>query len=81
MKQLVVFLMIFASVIASKTQGIEVSEELKSNATILDVKGKQGWQFNQFISFGGFHTSKIKRSWSARINIFSRTFQGCQGKT
>lgn len=81
MKELVVVLMIFVSAIASKAQGLIVSEELRSNSTILDVKGKQGWQFNQVISFGGFHTSKIKRSWSAGIDMdFFERFRAAREK-
>jgi hypothetical protein len=81
MKSLIAALMIFAGITSARSQGIVVSEELKSNSTVLDAKGRQGWQFNQVITFGGFHTSKIKRSWPAGIDIsFIERFRAAKEK-
>ena len=42
---------------------IAVPEQFSSQATKMSVKGLQGWQVNQHLSFGPFQTSKIKRGW------------------
>lgn len=59
-----------------KTPSIIVSDNLKSNTSIMEVKGKQGWQFNQVIKYGDYSTSKIKRSWDLGFNFeFIARFQ------
>jgi len=42
---------------------LSVPEQFNSQATKMHVKGVQGWQINQQLSFGSFQTSKIKRGW------------------
>jgi hypothetical protein len=42
---------------------LSVPEQFSSQATKMHVKGLQGWQINQQVSFGPFQTSKIKRGW------------------
>ena len=48
---------------------MEVDENLKSNCTIMKVKGLQGWQLRRVIKFGEFKTSKIKGGWKTGSNI------------
>jgi len=47
-----------------KTPGLIFSGNLKDNTKVMEVKGRQGWQFNQKITFGDYFTSKIKRGWT-----------------
>lgn len=42
---------------------LSVPDQFSSQATKMHVKGLQGWQINQQLSFGPFQTSKIKRGW------------------
>lgn len=42
---------------------LSVPEQFSQQATKLPVKGLHGWMINQQLSFGEFHTSKIKRGW------------------
>lgn len=42
---------------------LSVPDQFSSQATKMPVKGLQGWQINQHLSFGPFQTSKIKRGW------------------
>jgi len=81
MKKLLLLLLVVAGVATARPQGIVVSDDLKANATIFEVKGKQGWQFNQVIKFGGFYTSKIKRSWPGGIDVgFVNRFRSAKEK-
>jgi hypothetical protein len=68
MKNLMVIALMLVS-LAAASQGIVVSDELKSNCVIMDVKGKQGWQFNQVIRYGDFYTSKAKRGWPTGFDL------------
>src|SRR5688572_21903067 len=55
-----VIMLAFSSCTAVK---LSVPEQFSSQATKMNVKGLQGWQINQQLSFGPFQTSKIKRGW------------------
>lgn len=55
-----VIVLAFSSCTAVK---LSVPEQFSSQATKMNVKGLQGWQINQQLSFGSFQTSKIKRGW------------------
>lgn len=71
----------FTLLTSCKTPNIAVSEDLKSNTTIMDAKGRHGWQYNQVIRFGDYSTSKIKRGWTKSYNIeFVARFQGAEQK-
>ncbi len=75
---LVVLISIF---VACKTPDIVISQSLKNNATIMNARGRQGWQFNQVVHFGDYHTSKIKRGWTTGYNFpFFIHFQAAQQK-
>ncbi len=81
MKHLVFFLLLSAWMTSLKSQGIVVSDELKTNTSVMDAKGKQGWQFSQVIKYGGFRTSKIKRSWPSGFDIdFIERFRSAREK-
>lgn len=54
---------------AMRSQNIVISDELKNDCKVMDVKGKQGWQFNQVIRYGGFYTSKSKRGWPSGFDF------------
>lgn len=54
-------LLFFAS---CKTPSLSFTGNLKDNTTVLDAKGRQGWQFNQVVTFGDYKTSKISRGWT-----------------
>jgi len=47
-----------------KSPNLIFSGNLQDNTTVMNAKGRQGWQFNQVISFGDYTTSKIKRGWT-----------------
>ena len=66
MKKTVLFLnMALTTIIIScTTPNIIVSNNLKQDVSVYEVKGRQGWQFNQIISYGDYSCSKVKRSWT-----------------
>ncbi|WP_272150649.1 hypothetical protein [Tenacibaculum aiptasiae] len=78
---IVVSLFLIGSFFSCSTPNIVVSSSLKNNTSIYEVTGRQGWQFNQIISFGNFKTSKIKRGWNLGYNIpFKIHFKGAKEK-
>ncbi len=81
MKKFMLFLCILTIYSACTIPNMLVSEDLKSETSVLDVKGKQGWGFNQDIKFGDYTTSKIKRGWvkGSETNFFIR-FQKAEQK-
>ncbi len=63
------------------TPNIVVSENLKTNTSVMDAKGTQGLQFNQVITFGDYNTSKVKRGWILGYDIsFVTRFKGAKEK-
>ena len=60
-------LITLASCTAAK---VSVPTQFSSQATKMQVKGINGWQINQRLSFGNYNTSKIKRGWD-----FNSSFQ------
>ena len=66
---------------ACNTPNILISDDLKANSSVLEVKGRQGWQYNQVIRYGEFSTSKIKRGWTTGYDMdFVIRFQKAQEK-
>ena len=57
------------AMISCKTSDIAVSENLKNNTSVMEVKGNAGILINQKISFGKYHTSPIKRGWTERTEL------------
>lgn len=63
------------------TPNMLVSNDLRSNTTVMDAKGRQARQFNQVITYGDYATSRIRRGWirSSEINFILR-FQNAEQK-
>lgn len=73
-----VFLILMMS---CKTPNLIVSKELQENVSVYEVTGRQGWQFNQVITYGDYTTSKVKRGWELGYNFpFVVHFQGAKEK-
>lgn len=68
MKKLAIFSLLIL-LVGCKSPNLLISPELKSNTSVYDVKGRQGWQFNQIIRYGGYFTSKVKRGWTNIVEI------------
>jgi len=63
------FMSLILNSLNAYSQEIEVPEKLKENMSVFNVKGRQGIQVNQVITFGDFHTSKIKKGWIKTTTI------------
>lgn len=57
---------LFVSCTAAK---ISVPDKFSSQATRMPVKGINGWQVNQKLSFGDYKTSAIKRGWDFTASV------------
>lgn len=81
MKKTIFFLFAVVFYTACHTPNIAVSNDLQTNSSVLEAKGRQGLQFNQVIKFGDYTTSKVKRGWtkSREINFVAR-FQKAEQK-
>lgn len=72
---------LFLCLSSCTTPQLLVSNDLKTNAIVMDAKGRQGWQFNQVIHYGDYTTSKVKRGWTRSSDIkFVVRFQKAQNK-
>lgn len=77
------FLILVASLLltACKDYQIALQPDLRENAQLMTVKGRQGNMINQKVSFGEFYTDRVKRGWTVRYNIpFVVRFEGAQEK-
>lgn len=63
----ILFVLLLSS--ACSVAVMKVDENLKTNSTVMKVKGLQGWQIRRVIKFGEFKTSKIKGGWKTGSNI------------
>lgn len=69
------------SIYSCRTAELAVNNDLKNDTEIYAVKGKQGSQIGQVLSFGDFKTSKVKRGWTYGYSIpFIVKFQGAKEK-
>lgn len=59
----------FAAITSCSTSNIAVSENLRQNSSVMEVKGNAGLLINQKISFSNFYTSPIKRGWTNRTEL------------
>ncbi|MEI6091133.1 MAG: hypothetical protein WCR42_11820 [bacterium] len=81
MKKIILLGLIILVSVACTTPDIAVSDDLKTDAPAMVVKGRQGWQFNQVIKFGDYTTSKVKRGWTSKYDVaFYFRFQGAKEK-
>ena len=66
---------------ACSTPSIVVSDHLRHGTQVMEATGRQGWQFNQVLSFGDYRTSPIKRGWTQGYQIqFVARFQKAKQK-
>ncbi|TDE18671.1 hypothetical protein [Dyadobacter psychrotolerans] len=72
---------LFISVFSCRTAELAVNNDLKNETETYAVKGRQGFQVGQVLSFGDFKTSKVKRGWTSGYSIpFIVNFQGAKEK-
>ena len=70
-----------ASIFSCRTAELAVDNDLKNDTEMYSVKGRQGFQVGQTISFGDFNTSKVKRGWTFGYSIpFIVNFSGAKEK-
>ncbi|WP_247237117.1 hypothetical protein [Telluribacter sp. SYSU D00476] len=66
---------------ACRTAEVAVTNDLKSVSTEYSVKGRQGFQIGQVLTFGDYTTSKVKRGWTFSYSIpFVARFNGAREK-
>jgi hypothetical protein len=64
-----------------RTAELAVDNDLKNETEVYAVKGRQGSQIGQVISFGDFKTSRVKRGWTFGYSIpFIVKFNGAKEK-
>ena len=67
--------------ISCRTAEVAVDRDLGNGTETYVVKGKQGFQIGQFISFGNFKTGKVKRGWTFSYSVpFLVKFSGAKEK-
>lgn len=66
---------------ACKPAQMMVSDQFSTQATVMEVEGRQGFRIKQVIRFGEYATSKIKRGWTVSYDIpFVVRFRGAKEK-
>lgn len=64
-----------------KDYNIRIDENMRDDAQMMPVKGRQGVLINQKLSFGEFGTDRIKRGWTFKYNVpFFLRFEGAREK-
>jgi hypothetical protein len=70
-----------AMILSCRTAELAVHSDLKNETDTYLVKGRQGSQIGQVLSFGDFKTSKVKRGWISGYSIpFTVKFNGAKEK-
>jgi hypothetical protein len=64
MRTLLISIVSLVSIASCTSIQLAVPDQFSSQATKLPVKGLNGWQINQKLSFGQYQTSKVKRGWN-----------------
>ena len=75
------FLIVLTAILLGScaTPNIVLDNRLAEKTTIMEAKGRQGWQIGQVIKFGDFETGKVKRSWITSYTLpFIVTFKGAK---
>ncbi|QRR03545.1 hypothetical protein [Dyadobacter sandarakinus] len=74
-------MLLAAIAFSCRTAEVSVHNDLKTGAEVYTVKGRQGFQVGQVLSFGDFKTSKVNRGWTFGYSIpFIVSFQGASEK-
>ncbi|WP_031526138.1 hypothetical protein [Dyadobacter crusticola] len=69
------------SLFACRTAEVAVNNQLKTETETYQVKGRQGFQIGQVLSFGDYTTSKVKRGWTFSYSLpFIVKFNGAREK-
>jgi hypothetical protein len=69
------------SLAACRTAEVAVPHDLKAHATAYAVKGRQGFQVGQVLSFGDYSTNRVSRGWTRSYSIpFVVQFNGAREK-
>lgn len=63
------YLFILIALSSCTAAKVSVPDQFSSQATKHSVKGINGWQVNQRLSFGNYATSKIKRGWDFTASV------------
>lgn len=72
--------LILAGLVACKTPELNLSPDLNDQAA-MPVKGRNGFQIGQVISYGDFKTSKVRRGWTNGYDLpFFVRFQAAREK-
>gem|GEM_PF-411154 len=68
-------------IVGCRTAQLAVNDDLKSVATEYAVKGRQGFQIGQVLTFGDYKTSKVNRGWTKSYSLpFVVNFSGAKEK-
>jgi len=80
-KNLLFSTVVSISIFSCRTAELAVNNDLKNETETYNVKGRQGFQIGQVVSFGDFKTSKVKRGWTSGYSVpFIVKFQGAKEK-
>lgn len=81
MKKLVVLSVLLLTLSACADYNILLNQDMRDEAKMMPVKGRQGLRINQKVSFGEFYTNRVRRGWTTSYNIpFVLRFQGAHEK-
>ena len=61
--------MAIVTMTACSTAKVSISPDFTNESTKMPVKGVNGWQLNQKLSFGNYNTSKIRRGWDFTTSL------------
>ncbi|WP_439558046.1 hypothetical protein [Dyadobacter sp.] len=68
-------------ILSCRTAEVAVNNQLKTDTETYQVKGRQGFQIGQVLSFGDYKTSKVKRGWTFSYSLpFIVKFNGAREK-
>ncbi|KQS33395.1 hypothetical protein [Dyadobacter sp. Leaf189] len=68
-------------IFSCRTAEVAVNNQLKTDTETYQVKGRQGFQIGQVLSFGDYKTSKVKRGWTFSYSLpFIVKFNGAREK-
>lgn len=81
LKRITLAVALLTSAFACKTAELAVDQGLQTETESYAVKGRQGSQIGQVLSFGGYRTDKVKRGWTFGYSLpFIVKFNGASEK-